>query len=67
MAAQVSAAYSVFAVALGIAAGSIFKRVLPAMAVTFIAFGGLRFLIAEYARPSYQTATTKLLPPASRR
>jgi hypothetical protein len=56
------AAYSVFAVALGIAAGSIFKRVLPAMAVTVTAFAGLRFLIAEYARPRYLTAITRSLP-----
>ena len=59
------AAYSVFAVALGIAAGSIFKRVLPAMAVTVTAFAGLRFLIAEYARPRYLTAITRSLPPYS--
>jgi hypothetical protein len=58
-------AYSVFAVALGIAAGSIFKRVPPAMAVTFTAFAGLRFLIAEYARPHYLTAITRSLPPFS--
>jgi hypothetical protein len=57
------AAYSVFAVALGIAAGSILKRVLPAMAVTVTAFAGLRFLIAEYARPHYLTAITRSLPP----
>jgi hypothetical protein len=56
------AAYSVFAVALGIAAGSIFKRILPAMAVTVTAFAGLRFLIAEYARPRYLTAITRSLP-----
>ena len=54
----VPVAYSVFAVALGIAAGAIFKRVLPAMAVTFTAFAGLRFLIAEYARPRYLTAVS---------
>ncbi len=61
----VPAAYAVFAVALGIAAGTICKRVLPAMAVTFTAFAGLRFLIAEYARPRYLTAITKSLPPFS--
>ncbi len=61
----VPAAYSVFAVALGIAAGSILKRVLPAMAVTFTAFPGLRFLVAEYARPRYLTAISRSLPPFS--
>ncbi len=43
------------AVALGIAAGALFRRVLPAMAATFTVFTGLRFLIAEYARPHYLT------------
>ena len=55
-------AYSVFAVALGIAAGAAFRRVLPAMATTFAVFTGLRFLIAEYARPHYLTPASRLVP-----
>jgi hypothetical protein len=55
-------AYSVFAVALGIAAGAAFRRVLPAMAATLAVFTGLRFLIAEYARPHYLTPVSRLLP-----
>ena len=58
----VPVAYSVFAVALGIAAGAAFRRVLPAMAATFAVFTGLRFLIAEYARPHYLTPVSRLLP-----
>ena len=58
----VPVAYSVFAVALGIAAGAAFRRVLPAMATTFAVFTGLRFLIAEYARPHYLTAASRLVP-----
>jgi hypothetical protein len=58
----VPVAYSVFAVALGIAAGAAFRRVLPAMATTFAVFTGLRFLIAEYARPHYLTAASMLRP-----
>ena len=58
----VPVAYSVFAVALGIAAGAAFRRVLPAMATTFAAFTGLRFLIAEYARPHYLTPAFTLFP-----
>lgn len=58
----VPVAYSVFAVALGIAAGAAFRRVLPAMATTFAVFTGLRFLIAEYARPHYLTPVPRLLP-----
>jgi hypothetical protein len=58
----VPVAYSVFAVALGIAAGAAFRRVLPAMATTFAVFTGLRFLIAEYARPHYLTPLSRLFP-----
>jgi hypothetical protein len=58
----VPVAYSVFAVALGIAAGAAFRRVLPAMATTLAVFTGLRFFIAEYARPHYLTAASRLLP-----
>jgi hypothetical protein len=49
-------------VALGIAAGAAFRRVLPAMAATFAVFTGLRFLIAEYARPHYLTPASMLIP-----
>jgi hypothetical protein len=58
-------AYAVFAVALGIAAGALFRRVLPAMAATFTVFTGLRFLIAEYARPHYLTPVSRSYPPFS--
>jgi hypothetical protein len=58
----VPVAYSVFAVALGIAAGAAFRRVLPAMATTVAVFTGLRFLIAEYVRPHYLTPASRLLP-----
>jgi hypothetical protein len=58
----VPVAYSVFAVALGIAAGAAFRRVLPAMATTFAVFTGVRFLIAEYARPHYLTPASMLIP-----
>jgi len=58
----VPVAYSVFAVALGIAAGTVFRRLLPAMAVTFAVFVGLRFVIAEYLRPHYMTPVSRLIP-----
>jgi hypothetical protein len=58
----VPVAYSVFAVALGIAAGAVFRRLLPAMATTFAVFVSLRFVIAEYVRPHYMTPVSKLLP-----
>jgi hypothetical protein len=58
----VPVAYSVFAVALGIATGAAFRRVLPAMATTFAVFAGLRFLIAEFARPHYLTPVSRVFP-----
>jgi hypothetical protein len=58
-------AYAVFAVALGIAAGALLRRVLPAMAATFAVFTGLRFLVAEYARPHYLAPVSRSLPPFS--
>lgn len=61
----VPVAYAVFAVALGIAAGALLRRVLPAMAATFTVFTGLRFLLAEYARPHYQAPVSRSLPPFS--
>ncbi len=58
----VPVAYSVFAVALGIATGAAFRRVLPAMATTFAVFAGLRLLIDEYGRARYLTPVSSLLP-----
>jgi ABC-type transport system involved in multi-copper enzyme maturation permease subunit len=50
--------YSLFALALGIAAGAVFRRVLPAMAVTLAGFIAVRALITLLARPHYMTAVT---------
>jgi hypothetical protein len=55
-------AYSLFAVALGIAVGSVFKRVLPAIATTLGAFVALRVAIAFYLRPHYMTPVSKVVP-----
>jgi hypothetical protein len=55
-------AYSVFAVALGIAMSAAFRRVLPAMATTLAVFTGVRILITEFARPYYLTPVSTLLP-----
>ena len=50
--------YAVFAVALGIAAGTIVRRTLPALAITLGVFVVLRLVIANYLRPHYMTALT---------
>ncbi len=58
---MVPVAYSVFAVALGIAAGSVIKRVVPAMATTLAVFVGLRLVVAQYARPHFMSAVSKVI------
>jgi hypothetical protein len=54
----VPVAYSLFAVALGIAAGAVARRVLPAMAVTLAGFVAVRAAIALWLRPHYESAVT---------
>ena len=51
--------YAVFAVALGIAAGTLLRRTLPAMAVTLAVFTFLRLFIGQNFRSHYLTAVTK--------
>ena len=53
-------AYALFAVALGIAVGSVVRRVVPAMAVTLGTFIGVRALIAFYLRPHYLAPVRKV-------
>jgi len=52
--------YALFAVALGIAAGTLIRRTLPAMAVTLGVFIAVRVVIAQVVRPHYMTAVTTL-------
>jgi hypothetical protein len=54
--------YTVFAVALGICAGTIWQRVLPAMAVTLAGFVGLRLAVTALARPRFATPETFTYP-----
>ena len=55
-------AYSVFAVALGIAAGSLFRRVLPALATTLAGFVATRAAIGLWLRPRYMTPIRHTFP-----
>lgn len=50
--------YAIFAMALGICAGVLLRRTLPAMAVTLAGFAGLRVLIAQWLRGHYMTPVT---------
>ena len=50
--------YSLFAVALGVAAGALLRRVLPALAVTLAGFIAVRVVIALWLRSHYMGAVT---------
>ena len=54
----VPVAYALFAMALGIAAGTLLRRTLPAMAVTLAGFIAVRAVIALWLRPHYMSAIT---------
>jgi hypothetical protein len=54
----VPVAYALFAMALGIAAGALLRRTLPAMAVTLVGFIAVRAVIALWLRPHYMSAIT---------
>ena len=54
----VPVAYALFGMALGIAAGALLRRTLPAIAVTLAAFVGLRVLVAQVFRAHYLTPVT---------
>jgi hypothetical protein len=47
--------YTLFAVALGVFAGTLLPKVLPAMALTLAGFVGARVVVAVLARPNYMT------------
>jgi hypothetical protein len=55
----VPVAYSIFAMALGIAAGALLRRTLPAVAVTLAGFIAARVVITLWVRPHYMSAVTK--------
>ena len=54
----VPVAYSLFALALGIAAGALVRRVLPAMAITLAGFLAVRAVIAFWLRHHYLSPVT---------
>ncbi|HYM96682.1 MAG TPA: hypothetical protein VET26_05245 [Candidatus Sulfotelmatobacter sp.] len=49
--------YAVFALSLGTLAGLVFRRTIPAMALTLFVFVGVRILVAQ-VRPHFMTAVT---------
>jgi hypothetical protein len=59
----VPVAYAVFALALGIAAGAVLKRTMPAMAATLVGFVGLRLIVAGVVRKHFVSPVTKTYLP----
>ena len=55
----VPAGYALFAFALGATTGLLFRRTLPAMAVTLVGFVVARFAVAYWIRPHFMTPVTK--------
>jgi hypothetical protein len=55
-------AYSLFAVGLGLAAGAVLRRILPALAVTLVGFAAVRIIVANYVRPHYEAARAANVP-----
>jgi hypothetical protein len=55
-------ALAIFAVALGISAGSLLRRTLPALATTVGAYVGVRLLVSVYLRPHYLKPITRSFP-----
>jgi len=52
----VPVAHALFAVALGLAAGAVLRRTLPAIATTVGIYVGVRLLVTVYVRPHYAAA-----------
>ena len=57
----VPVAYAIFGAALGLAVGSLLRRTLPALAATVAVTVALRVAIANYVRPHYLAALTKVV------
>ena len=54
--------YTLFAVALGILASTVWKKVLPAMGVTLAGYAVIRILIETLVRPHYRSPQTASIP-----
>jgi ABC-type transport system involved in multi-copper enzyme maturation permease subunit len=50
--------YAIFAMALGICAGTLLRRTLPALGITLAGFAGIRVVIALWLRVHYMTPVT---------
>jgi hypothetical protein len=57
--------YTLFAVALGIFAGTVTRKVLPAMAITLVAFLAARVVVTMFVRPNIKEPSTLTVPVAN--
>jgi hypothetical protein len=55
----VPVAYALFVLALGVAAGSLIRRLIPAMLTTVAGYTVIRFLVATFVRPHYMAARVR--------
>ena len=63
----VPAGYALFAFALGATTGLLFRRTLPAMAVTLVGFIAARVVVAEWVRPHFMSPVTEAVRAQSER
>ena len=54
-------AYALFALALGVLAGLVFRRTVAAMTATLVAFGATRFLVFEFVRPNFMAPLHRIV------
>ncbi len=57
----VPAGYALFAFALGATTGLLFRRTLPAMAVTLVGFIAARVVVAEWIRPHFMSPVSETM------
>ena len=62
----VPAGYALFAFALGATTGLLFRRTLPAMAVTLVGFVVARFTVAYWVRPHFMSTGDRSRSPSTR-
>jgi hypothetical protein len=58
-------AYALFALALGVAAGTVLRRTLPAMATAVVGFVAVRFALQSWVRPHLLGTVTRIVPTTS--
>ena len=54
-------AYALYALALGVLAGLVFRRTVAAMTATLVAFGATRFLVFEFVRPNFMAPLHRVI------